>query len=122
MIPHTLDPGTAILHLQPRAALSPADFEALAHAVDPFISERGDLAGMIIETPAFPGWTSFGAFVAHLRFVRDHHKHIKNIALVTDSAMGDMAEKLVSHFVAAEIRHFAASEVEAARQWIAGVS
>ena len=118
MIEHTLDTTNAILHIQPKSSLEVADFEQLAEAVDPFISGTGDLAGLIIETPAFPGWSSFGAFAAHIRFVKDHHKHIKKIALVTDSPVGNVAEHLVSHFVSAAIRQFPASAVDAARQWI----
>jgi hypothetical protein len=51
--------------------------------------------------------------------VRDHHRHIRRIGLVTDSAMGDVAPRLASHFVSAEIRHFPAGSLEAAKQWIA---
>jgi len=120
MIEHHLDTGNAILHIQPKSALEKADFEDLARAVDPFIDETGDLAGLIIETPAFPGWESFGAMTAHLRFVRDHHKHIRKIAVVTDSALGTVAEKLASHFVSAEIKHFPASDLDVARRWILG--
>jgi hypothetical protein len=118
MIDYTLDRSTGILHLQPRSALEQADFERLAKEVDPFIAEKGDLAGLIVETPAFPGWSSFGAFAAHLRFVKDHHRRVRKIALVTDSTIGDVAERLVSHFVSAEIRQFPASGLEAARNWI----
>ena len=57
---------------------------------------------------------------AHFRFVRDHHKRIKKVGLVTDSAVGTVAERLAAHFVSAEIRHFAAGEVEAAKQWVMG--
>ena len=56
--------------------------------------------------------------VEHFRFVRDHHKHIKKIGLVTDSALGNVAEHLASHFVAAEIRNFPSGELEAAKQWV----
>jgi len=41
------------------------------------------------------------------------------VAIVTDAKLVEVAEKLVSHFAAAEIRHFAAGQAEAARQWIA---
>lgn len=57
---------------------------------------------------------------AHFKFVRDHHRHIRKIAVVTDSAMGNVAEKLASHFVSAAIRHFPAGQAEAAAEWIAG--
>jgi hypothetical protein len=50
--------------------------------------------------------------------VRDHHKHIKKIGLVTDSALGNVAEHLASHFVSAEIRHFPAGQLAATEQWV----
>ena len=118
MIEHTLDTTNAILHIQPKSSLEQADFEQLAKTVDPYIAGTGDLAGLIVETPGFPGWSSFGAMAAHLRFVKDHHKRIRKIALVTDSALGNIAEHLVAHFVSAEIKQFPASAVDAARQWI----
>jgi len=118
MIEHILDTAHSILFVRPKSALQQGDFVQLAKTVDPFIEKTGDLAGLVIETPAFPGWDSLGAMAAHFRFVRDHHKHIKKVAVVTDAAFGNLAEKLASHFVAAQIRHFAAGEVEAARRWI----
>ena len=56
--------------------------------------------------------------VNHFLFVRDHHKRIKRIEVVTDSHLGDFAERLASHFVSAQIRHFPAGQIEVARQWI----
>lgn len=50
--------------------------------------------------------------------MRDHHKQIKTVGLVTDSALGNVAEHLASHFVSAEIRHFPVGKLEAAKQWI----
>ena len=118
MIEHTLDTAQSILYVRPKSALEQGDFVKLAKTVDPYILETGDLAGLIIEVPTFPGWESLGAMAAHFRFVRDHHKHIKKIGLVTDSVLGDVAEHFASHFVFAEIRHFSAGELEAAKQWI----
>ena len=118
MIEHRLDAEQGILYLRPKSALEQEDFVQLASTVDPYIERTGDLAGLIIETPAFPGWDSLGAMVAHFRFVRDHHTHIRKVAVVTDAALGSLAEKVASHFVSATIRHFPAGEVEAARQWI----
>jgi len=118
MIAHTLDTERAILYVRPMSSLGQDDFVQLAKTVDPYIEKTGDLAGLIIEAPVFPGWESLGAMAAHFRFVRDHHKHIKKVGLVTDSALGDVAEHLASHFVSAEIRHFPAGELEAAKEWV----
>jgi len=118
MIEHTLDKEHSILYVRPQSRLEQGDFVQLAKTVDPHIEETGALAGLIIEVSGFPGWESLGAMASHFRFVRDHHKHIKKIGVVTNSPMGTVAEHLASHFVAAEIRHFPAGELEAARQWI----
>lgn len=118
MIEYDLDKEHSILLLQPQSPLEQEDFVKLAPAVDPYIEATGGLAGLIIEAPAFPGWDSFGAMVTHFRFVREHQKHVKKIGVVTDSHLGDLAEHLVSHFVSAEIKHFPAGQVEAARHWI----
>jgi hypothetical protein len=118
MIEHTLDTAHSILYVRPKSAIEQGDFVQLAKTVDPYIKETGDLAGLIIEAHTFPGWESLAAMAAHFRFVRDHHKRIKKIGLVTDSALGNVAEHLASHFVSAEIRHFSAGELEAAKQWV----
>jgi hypothetical protein len=122
MIEHKLDTASSILYLWPKSAFEQSDFVQLAKTADPYIEEAGGLAGLIIEGRTFPGWESLGAMTAHFRFVKDHHKHIKKVALVTDSPMGNVAEHLASHFVSAEIKHFPSGEIEAARQWVMKVT
>ena len=106
MIEYDLDTAHSILRVHPKSALGKDDFAEMTKAADRQIEATGDLAGLIIDAPEFPGWDSFGAVVTHFRFVRDHHKHIKKVAIVTDSHLADVAERLASHFVSAEIRHF----------------
>jgi hypothetical protein len=118
MIEYRLDKADSILYVRPKSKLEEGDFVQLAKAVDSHIEERGSLAGLIIEVTSFPGWESLGAMAGHFRFVRDHHKQIKKIGVVTDSPLGNVAEHLASQFVAAEIRHFRAGELEAAKQWV----
>ncbi len=118
MIEHTLDKADSILYVRPTSKLEEIDFVQLAKTVDPHIEERGKLAGLIIEVTSFPGWESLGAMAGHFRFVRDHHKHIKKIGVVTDSPLVNAAEHFASQFVAAEIRHFPAGELQAAKQWV----
>ena len=118
MIEHRLHSAHSILHVQVKGPLEQGDFDELAKTVDPHIEKTGDLAGILIEAPEFPGWESLGAMAAHFRFVRGHHKHIRKVGLVTDSALGQIAERLASHFVSAEIKRFPAARLEEARGWI----
>lgn len=120
MIELELDAADSILRVRPDTPLDKADFAELAEMVDPVIEQGGELAGLIIDAPHFPGWDSFGALVSHIRFIRDHHRHVTKIAVVTDSHVGDLAQHLGSHFVAAEIRHFPAGQTEQAQDWIRG--
>jgi len=118
MIEYNLDTAHSILLVHPKSALDKNDIAELAKAVDSEIAATGDLAGLIINAPAFPGWDSFGTMITHFRFVQDHHKRVKKVALVTDSHIGDVAERLASHFVSATVRHFPGEQLEQARQWI----
>lgn len=120
MIDHNLDAATSILYVRPKASLEKDDFTQLSATVDPYIAENGNLAGIIIEAAEFPGWKDLGAMVEHFRFVHGHHEHVEKIGLVTNSALANVAEKLASHFVSAEIKRFPAGELESARQWIIG--
>jgi len=118
MVEYSLDADKSTLVVRPKSALEAADFARLALAMDPHIEKTGSLAGLVIEAPAFPGWEGLGALAAHIRFVRDHHRRIRKVAVVTDSALGRVLERLAAPFVAARIRRFKAGGLEAARQWV----
>jgi hypothetical protein len=118
MLNHELLKDDGILVVNPEGALEASDFEALAGEVDPFIEEKGNLRGLLIEAQSFPGWSDFGAFVSHLRFIRDHHRHIGKVAAVSDSTVLSIAPNIANHFVNAEVRHFEFAERDAAIAWL----
>ena len=118
MLQYELLRDKGILVLTPEGALRAEDFTALAAAVDPFIEQHGGLKGLLLEAPSVPGWEDFAALVSHLRFVRDHHRQVRRIAVVTGSALLAAAPKIASHFVGAEIRAFDADARAAALAWI----
>jgi hypothetical protein len=107
-----------ILVLRPHAPLSEADFAGVSAAVDAYLSDHAKLHGVMIQSKGFPGWENFGGFTAHMHFVRDHHKKVERVAVVTDSAAGGIAESLGKHFVAAEVRHFPFPDDAAALAWL----
>ncbi len=122
MLTHALDRIAGILQVRPEGPLETVDFENLAAEVDPYIEQAGGLNGLLIEAPTFPGWENLGALLRHLTFVREHHREIARVALVTDSKLGDLAERVAGHFVSAEIKHFQGDQMEAARAWLAETS
>ena len=83
-----------------------------------FIGRNGELRGLLIEAEVFPGWEGFSGLTADLRFVRDHHRLIRRVAVVSDGALLSRLPQLASHFVAAEVRHFAKARQAEALDWL----
>ena len=113
-----LDKATGIAILRPDGALSQNDFESAASIIDPYIETSGKLKGLIISVKTFPGWKSFDSLLKHFKFVKAHHRKVLHVAFVTDSVLGDFAEKIAEQFVSAEIKHFAFDELGKAQNWI----
>jgi hypothetical protein len=118
MLDHQLLRKEGILVIRPGGPIQAGEFESISQVVDPYITEHGKLGGIMVEATSFPGWDTFAAFVSHLRFVRDHHRLISKIAVVSDSTILSIAPQLTKHFVKAEIRHFNANERATAVAWL----
>jgi hypothetical protein len=120
MIEFELLQDAGVLVVEPKSALTADDFHAISSTVDPHIRENGKLTGLLIEAPSFPGWESFGALVEHMRFVRDHHRKIDRIAVVTDSTILMIAPKVAEHFAHPEFKVFRGGERASALAWLQG--
>ncbi len=118
MIQHELLPEQRILILRPEAALQSEGFAAIAKVVDPFIESHGDLRGLMIDAPSFPGWENFTALLSHLRFVRDHHRRIRRVAVVSENPLLGVAPKIASYFLHAELKTFGAADHATALDWL----
>ena len=120
MLKFELLKDVGVLVVEPRDALTSADFEAVSRTVDPYIRDNGKLTGLLIEAPSFPGWESFGALVGHLRFVRDHHRKIERVAVVTDSKILALAPRIAEHFAHPQFKVFRGAERTSALLWLQG--
>jgi hypothetical protein len=118
MIEFELLRDAGVLSVAPRGALTADDFHAVSRTVDPYISENGKLTGLLIDAPSFPGWESFGALIGHIRFVRDHHRQIERVAILTDSTILTIAPKIAEHFAHPEFRVFRSGERGNALAWL----
>jgi len=106
-----------VLVLEPKGHLEAADFERLAAEVDPYLERSGPLKGLMVIAEHFPGWDDFSAFSSHLRFVRDHHKQVGRVALVTNDRLVSALPRFASRFMAAKVHVFAMNQREAALDW-----
>ena len=118
MLRHDILKDKGILLLRPEGALRADDFAAVGREVDEYLTKQADLNGVLIQAEEFPGWEDFGAMVSHLRFVRQHHRNIKRVALVTDSSLLTIMPRIASHFVSAQVRTFGSGERGDAMAWL----
>ena len=107
-----------IVVVTPESPLEEGDFAQLANAIDPLVAANRTLAGLMVCVRSFPGWASFAALTAHLRFVAEHHRKIERIAAVTDSGFLKIVPRLAGVFVHPEIRTFGFDEREQAMVWL----
>jgi hypothetical protein len=117
MIKHEFRKNDGILIIEPDSSLQASDFDMLSSIVDPYIKDNGKLNGLIIHTESFPGWQGFGAMLAHVKFVKDHHAHISKVAAVADEGIIAILPAIADHFVKADVRHFGADDLESAIEW-----
>lgn len=120
MIEPELFRDEGVLTLFPTGVLSAEDFAQVAALVDPYIEANGELRGLMIRAQRFQGWDSFAALVTHIRFVRDHERKIRRVAVVTDSPLLELAPAIARHFVQAEVRSFPFDQHQAAFDWLTG--
>jgi hypothetical protein len=110
-----------VLILCPSGELEAGDFQRVAAEVDPLIERTGGLRGLMIDAETFLGWEDFSAFASHLRFVKDHHRKIGRIAVVSNDAVVSLAPRLIRHFIGAEVRRFSTDDKEEAMKWLSQV-
>ncbi len=118
MLKFKLIVSKGILVLAPEHALQAADFAALSSVVDDYLSTHDTLKGVLIHTKKFPGWHDFAGLMAHMQFVRAHHRFVEKIALATDTIVADVARVIVGRFIHAKIKHFQYADDEPALHWL----
>ncbi len=122
MIDIKLDENEGIAVLELRGKLSEDDFEQVAMRIDPYIEKTGKLHGIIFYWKDFHGWDSFGTVLKHLKFIKNHHKKLDRVAIVTDSKLVNAGELIVKHFVSADVEKFPFDQLEEAEKWVSALS
>jgi len=121
-ISHRMVPESGVLVVEIKEALRASDFEALSATADAWIQTHGNLNGLVLHAHHFPGWESLQGLIKHIRFVKDHHRKIKKVALVTGAKLASLTSHVAEHFVEAELKTFGYDEVDAAIAWARGDS
>jgi len=118
MLRITEKPDGNYLLLEPSGALSRKDLDGLTARFDAYVNAHDRVPNLVVRAVSFPTWTDFAALVKHLRFIREHHRMVRKVALVSDARALDVAPRIAGHFVSAEIRAFPAADFGAAVAWV----
>src|SRR4051812_50145777 len=110
MIKFELLKDAGLLIVEPKDVLTGDDFRLISRIVDPYITENGKLTGILIDAPSFPGWESFDALIEHMKFVRDHHRKIDRVAVVTGSTIFANGPKIAEHLAHPRFKGFQKGE------------
>ena len=106
-----------VLAVRPDGPITREDVDTLTRTADEYLADHPKIAGVMVETRAFAGYTSMGAFADYARFIAGHRARIRRIALVTDSALAPVAEFMANHVVGLQMRHYPFAEGAAAQAW-----
>jgi hypothetical protein len=121
-VTHRLLTEPGVLVVEVTEPLRAQDFDALAATADTWLATHDALPGVVLHARAFPGWENIDGLLHHIRFVRDHHRKVRRVALAVDSTLADLAPRVAEHFGRAELRHFGYDELDDAVAWAAGPS
>lgn len=119
MLKITDDEVHGCLLLEPVGALSRRDLDGLSKRFDGWVARNDSVPNLVIRADSFPTWTDFAALTKHLRFIREHHRLVEKVAIVSDARAFDVAPRLAGLVVSAELRHFRAADLPAALDWVA---
>ena len=118
MLAYDLLHDEGILVLAPVGPLEALDFTTLASQVDAYLKTHETLHGVLIRAASFPGWKDFGALLAHLKFVKEHHQRVEKVAVVADGAFAFVMPHIASHFTHATVQHFDLTHEDTAWAWL----
>ncbi len=105
--------------LTPKGSLSAEDIRTVASTIDNYINEHDAVPSLVFRLSELPHWKDLEAMAAHFKLVRDHHKVIPKVALVSDSGLLALVRVLVDQFTGARIRRFPEDAFDDAVNWAA---
>lgn len=103
--------------ITPDSTITGGDLDHLTNVINDYINEYDQIPNLVIHATHIPHWSSFGALEKHLAFVKNHHRLVKKVAIVSDSKLLWIAKTIVDHFTGAKIRRFEEDAIDDAMAW-----
>ncbi len=97
--------------------LEPDAYDNINEDMALFINKHGRIK-VLIDLRDFDGWESLSAFESHFELVKSYHHAPKQVAVVGNARWQNLAERVFSKFVDADVQYFPALDIEKAERWI----
>ncbi|MEJ8278159.1 STAS/SEC14 domain-containing protein [Pseudonocardia spirodelae] len=107
--------GVAVVHVG--RPLRASDFDRLAREIEDWAEAHGELTGLVVSAPSFPGWENIAGAARHVAFVLHEHRRIRRIALAVDGLLPAVAPAVAGTLLHPGVKHFAHRDLEAAVAW-----
>ena len=115
---YTIMPEKKIVVLEWKGKLRAEDVDALTSSVDTWIEGAGrSLQGLVLFVHEPTEWQNFESLVNHISFVKNHHRQIRRVALVTNHELASIVPAFAQHFVSATVEQFEENDKSAAISW-----
>lgn len=105
--------------MTPRGSITAEDIKTVSSTIDDYINEHDAIPSLVFRVSELPRWEDFEAMAAHFRLVRDHHKVVPKVAIVSDSSFLALVRVFVDQFTGARVRRFPADAFDDAVNWAA---
>jgi len=106
-----------IVIARPTGALSADDIDEFASKLDDYINEHDRVPNLVLHANSLSHWENFEALKDHLKLVREHHKLVKKVAVVSDSKLIWLLRPVADQFTRPKVRRFSERAFDDAVNW-----
>lgn len=117
MLQIAIDTRENIAVVTPEGRISADHIKDVASKLDAYINETDRVPNLVLHAKSVPFWADFDALKQHMKLIKDHHKLIRKVAIVSDTKLLWLARSIVDHFVAANVRRFNEDSIDDAIAW-----
>jgi hypothetical protein len=110
-------PNENIIVVTPKNSIKAENIESFKNQVNKYINTHDVIPNFVFRINSVPYWANFRALQEHFQFVKNHHKLVKKVAIISDSPTVTIMRSLVNFFTDASVRRFSEKAFDDAINW-----
>lgn len=114
------DEHHGVLFLDVKNSFTAEDFQTIENLINSYFEKNGELAGVIVNAPKFPYWSSSENRRDYLNFAAENHQKFKKVAFLMGGFFIKIVARVARGRVYPEIKLFKYNQIEEAQSWILG--